>query len=67
MLIANELKNGQEIKHTDGRVFTIVSNIPNDVVHLCNLEAKWYSGFHLFYDDLEDVIFAKDTFNIDLK
>lgn len=67
MLVANELKNEQEVTHTDGRVFTVLTNITGDVVHLCNLEAKWYSGYHLFYDDLEDVVFAKDTFNIDLK
>lgn len=67
MLKASELKNEQLIRRVNTQVdYSVVSNHKGDCLFLCNLESEFYDGFHLFYDSLEDVVFAADAFGIDL-
>jgi hypothetical protein len=64
MLKASELKN-QQVVRREGVEYTVISNHVGDVLFLCNLEAEFYDGYHLFYDDPIDVTFASE-FGIDL-
>lgn len=64
MLKASELKNQQVVRREDVE-YTVISNHVGDVLFLCNLEAEFYDGYHLFYDDPIDVTFASE-FGIDL-
>ena len=64
MLKASELKNQQVVRRDDVE-YTVISNHVGDVLFLCNLEAEFYDGYHLFYDDPIDVTFAAE-FGIDL-
>lgn len=64
MIKASELKNEQVVKIGE-KDYTVVTNIPNDVIHLCDMNSTFYSGFHLFYTDLSDVVYATEI-GIDL-
>lgn len=64
MLKSSELKN-QQVVCRDDVYYTVISNHVGDVLFLCNLEAEFYDGYHLFYDDPIDVSFATE-FSIEL-
>ena len=66
LIKASELKEGDIVYRTGNLPFVVVTNIIDDVlfVHLDNMDK--YIGHHLFYGDLQDVVFAKEAFGIDL-
>ena len=62
-----DLKEGDTVEvvkpYPDRKVeFTVVTNIVDDVLFLFNENNG--KGIHLFYDDLEDMWYAKTNFGI---
>lgn len=64
---ASEIVKGDTFTHKrDGKEFTVVEHHKDDVIFLACLDSKTYYGYHLFYDEPEDICFAKLAFNIDM-
>lgn len=68
MLKAYHLKQGDELVDVGNRLWRVVDNIVGDVLLLQEITSSDnFNGIHLFYDDLEDVVYTKDVFEIDLR
>ena len=65
MIKARDLLN-EQILTRDDKQYTVIENHVGDVLFLCNTDARFYDGFHLFYDDPIDVAFATE-FGVDLQ
>jgi len=72
LIVANTLKEHNTVRNFEGRKFIVVENHIDDVLYLVedtinDAVTNELNGIHLFYQDMEDVVYAKDVFNIDLK
>lgn len=58
---------GDVFKHTyNGKTYEVVKNVVGDIIFLHLVGGESYSGYHLLYNDLDDVIIAEEFFGIDL-
>ena len=66
MIKASEIIEGtQLVKLSTNMKYNVVTNIVDDVIFLVKDDDDSIS-FHLFYDDLEDVVYAAEEFGVDL-
>lgn len=66
MIKASEIIEGSQlIKLSTNMKYNVVTNIVDDVIFLVKDDDDSIS-FHLFYDDLEDVVYAAEEFGVDL-
>lgn len=66
MIKASEIIEGtQLVKLSTNMKYNVVTNIVDDVLFLVKDDDDSIS-FHLFYDDLEDVVYAAEEFGVDL-
>ena len=65
MISVRDLKEGDVVTmvDTDWKL-TVVSNKIDDCIHFYDPSSVEYKGFHLFYDDVEDVEYGEKYFNI---
>lgn len=62
-----DIKHGVLLKNNiNGLSYEVIEHIIGDVLFLKLDSEERFSAFHLFYDDLDDVDFAKEAFGIDL-
>ena len=68
MINVRDLREGDVVTMVDtNRNFTVVSNEIDDCIHFYEPSSVEYKGFHLFYDDLEDVEYGEKYFNLSFK
>lgn len=64
---ASEIVIGDKFTNKfDNKIFKVVENHKDDVLFLLCTNSNTYYGYHLFYDEPEDIQFAKSGFNIDM-
>ncbi len=69
MIRAKDLKVGDKICSVNGIEYEVIENHVGDVLFILNKRdttKEYLAGLHLFYDDIDDLDYAKDILNIDL-
>ena len=66
MIKACDLKEGDIVLRHGNVEYEVITNHVGDVLFLLDTTSKEYSGIHLWYDEDEDVVFAKYTFDVDM-
>ena len=69
MIKASDLKVGDKIRSVNGIEYEVIENHVGDVLFILNKRdttKEYLAGLHLFYDDIDDLDYAKDILNIDL-
>ena len=69
MIKASDLKVGDKICSVNGIEYEVIENHVGDVLFILNKRdttKECIAGLHLFYDDIDDLDYAKNTFGIDL-
>lgn len=60
------VKGDKFVNQLNSKIFKVIEHHKDDVLFLLCLDTKEYCGYHLFYDEPEDIEFAKNAFNIDM-
>lgn len=69
MIKASDLNVGDKILSNTGIEYEVIENHIRDVLFILNKRdttEKYIAGLHLFYDDIDDVEYAKDILNVNL-
>ena len=69
MIKASDLKVGDKICSVNGIEYEVIENHVGDVIFILNKRdttKEYLAGLHLFYDEIDDLDYAKDILNIDL-
>ena len=69
ILKASDLKVGDKICSVNGIEYEVIENHVGDVLFILNKRdttKECLAGLHLFYDDIDDLDYAKDILNINL-
>ena len=67
LIEANSLRVGDRVLDNNDVVYFVIENDETEALVLEAKLNKTTEHIHLYYDDVEDVVYAKDEFGIDLK
>ena len=63
---ASDLKVGDFVKMNNSTFYEVANNHVGDVLFIIYEDGASYKGLHLFYDDQEDIDFAKSQLGLEL-
>ena len=63
---ASDLKVGDFVKMNNSTFYEVANNHVGDVLFIIYEDGTLYKGLHLFYDDQEDIDFAKSQLGLEL-
>ena len=63
---ASDLKVGDFVKMNNSTFYEVANNHVGDVLFIIYEDGTSYKGLHLFYDDQEDIDFAKSQLGLEL-
>lgn len=67
LIEANSLQIGDKVLDNNDVAYIVIANDANEALVLESYLNSTTEHIHLYYDDIEDVVYAKDEFGIDLK